>query len=216
MQAIRRYAGGFKSTFGVNIHNSMSLPGLAESLVYKFYGDNCAPIYSFADNFAWINKEIRNNLIGGMVMVFKRLIDLGPVDDKYPRAAFYAANGEKYKYLDFQDFNSLYPWAIQSDLPCGPGIVFTKSGSKFKMVSMNSSGKKPRKNVLNGSCLSKRDVQIRIWLFTIFIQRVRKRLQVFMSTDIANYWMKTEIYIGSFTNIMVSLRDLPDLNNFKS
>ena len=148
VQAIRRYAGGFKITFGVNIHNSMSLPGLAESLVYKFYGDNCAPIYSFADNFAWINKEIRNNLIGGMVMVFKRLIDLGPVDDKYPRAAFYAANGEKYKYLDFQDFNSLYPWAIQSDLPCGPGIVFTKSGSKLKMISMNSSGKKASKESL--------------------------------------------------------------------
>ena len=70
-QAIRNYARGYEETFGVNIHDYVSLPGLAQSLAFKFYKNTSAPIYSFGQEFGWLNEEIRENLIGGLNMVFK-------------------------------------------------------------------------------------------------------------------------------------------------
>ena len=73
-EAIRKYAAGYEESFGVNIHDYVSLPSLAQSIAFKFYGDNCAPIYSFGQEFGWINEEIRDHLIGGLVMVFKEKV----------------------------------------------------------------------------------------------------------------------------------------------
>ena len=78
----------------------------------------------------------------------KRMIDLGPVDERFPKAAYYAANGKKYKSLDFQDFNSLYPFTLQGNLPCGPGILFSRHGDKFQLVPMNVCDKKASKESL--------------------------------------------------------------------
>ena len=78
----------------------------------------------------------------------KRLISLGPETPDYPKAAFYAANGEQYKYLDFQDFNSLYPFVLQNTLPCGPGILFNRIGDKFLMTPMNICDKRSSRESL--------------------------------------------------------------------
>ena len=70
-QAINKYAHGYEQSFGVNIHNFISLPALAQGLSLKYYDETSAPIYSFGKNFGWLNEQIRQQLTGGMCMVFK-------------------------------------------------------------------------------------------------------------------------------------------------
>ena len=66
----------------------------------------------------------------------------------YPRSAFFAANGEKYKFLEFLDFNSLYPFTLQNTLPCGPGILFSRKEDVFSMTCLNSCDKRGSKESL--------------------------------------------------------------------
>ena len=59
MASIDLYSQGFFDQWGINVHHSLSLPGIAEKLAYKNYPDNCAPIYSFGDQFKKYSTEIR-------------------------------------------------------------------------------------------------------------------------------------------------------------
>jgi len=74
-------------------------------------------------------------------MVLHRCIDLGTPTEKYPKAAYYSDNGEKFQRMVFYDFNSLYPFAFQQNLPTGPGLCLKRQGSYFKLDSMHQSGK---------------------------------------------------------------------------
>ena len=75
--SIENYAAGFLQDWNTNIHRFKSLPGIAEAIAYKFYNPESPAIYSFGQKFAKYNKEIRDQLHGGMTMVFHRMIDLG-------------------------------------------------------------------------------------------------------------------------------------------
>ena len=59
MKAIDSYTEGFYQQWKVNIHQSMSLPGIAEKLAYMSYPENCTPIYSFGDQFKKYSVDIR-------------------------------------------------------------------------------------------------------------------------------------------------------------
>ena len=55
-KAIISYAAGFYNQWGINIHDSMSLPGVAEKLAYIHYDETCVPIFSFGENFKKYNE----------------------------------------------------------------------------------------------------------------------------------------------------------------
>ena len=135
--AISSHAQGYYNQWGVNLHDFMSLPGIAEHIAYKYYDAKAPPIYSFGKMFGDLNAEIRSQLYGGMVMVFHRLICLDHTETNFPESAYKAANNEEFKLLSFLDFNSLYPKGFSQSLPCGPGILFEKRGSQFKPKSLN-------------------------------------------------------------------------------
>ena len=61
MQAIVCYAEGFFTQWKINIHDSMSLPGIAEKIAYLNFDDSCAPIYSFGGIFKKYNEGIFRN-----------------------------------------------------------------------------------------------------------------------------------------------------------
>ena len=106
-QSIERYSSGFLKDWNVNVHLSMSLPGVAQSLAYKFYNPEAIPIYSFAQPFNDYNRQIRSQLHGGMTMLFHRMVELNPQERKYPASVYDAKNGQPYQRLVFYDFNSL-------------------------------------------------------------------------------------------------------------
>ena len=161
LTAIDAYTQGFYTQWQINAHKSVSLPGLAQKLAYKFYDG--IPIFTFGENFKKYNEEIRKQLYGGCTMVFHRLIDLtpnrnilsGPLEGgeetpekhpsqqrPYPKAAYESQTGKKYKTLSFLDFNSLYPKALSQSMPCGPGLLYEKVGTNFMLKAMTDSGKK--------------------------------------------------------------------------
>ena len=62
----------------------------------------------------------RENLTGGLVNVFHRLIDLsGRIG--LPKASQFAPDGQPFKSLQFFDFNSLYLYAKTMPFPATPG-----------------------------------------------------------------------------------------------
>jgi hypothetical protein len=120
-ESIEAYGNGFLNDFGVNVHNFMSLPGLAQHVALKFYDESVAPIYSFGENFLFYNKEIRNNLDGGLCMVFHRMMAVGEQNhtrengEKLPESAIRAPNGELFQRISSFDFNSVSKIKLQVD-----------------------------------------------------------------------------------------------------
>ena len=55
-EAIVNYAEGFYNQWRINIHDSMSLPGIAEKLAYMNFDETCAPIFSFGGIFKNYNE----------------------------------------------------------------------------------------------------------------------------------------------------------------
>jgi hypothetical protein len=112
-KSIESYAKGFLSEFGVNVHKFMSLPGLAQHVAFKFYDKTAAPIYSFGKSFGSYNNEIRDNLDGGLCMVFHRMMVVGEQNhrrengDLLPEAALKAQNGDFFQRISSFDFNSV-------------------------------------------------------------------------------------------------------------
>jgi hypothetical protein len=112
-EAIESYGNGFLTDFGVNVHNFMSLPGLAQHIAFKFYDEKAVPIYSFGKDFELYNKEIRQNLDGGLCMVFHRMMVVGEQNftrqngEELPENALKAPNGKYFKRISSFDFNSV-------------------------------------------------------------------------------------------------------------
>ena len=68
VECIKSYAQGFFETWDVNIHEQMSLPGVAQDLAFRFYNEKETAIYSFGRNFKTYNEQIRKQLHGGMTL----------------------------------------------------------------------------------------------------------------------------------------------------
>ena len=65
---ITSYAQHFYDTWGVNIHDKMSLPGVAQDIAFRKYDESATAIYTFGKNFKHYNDLIRKQLHGGMTL----------------------------------------------------------------------------------------------------------------------------------------------------
>ena len=141
-RSIKAYTDGFWGQFAVNVHAHMSLPTVAEAIALKNFDKKSDPVYTFAENFQWLNREVRKSLTGGMTLVLHRMVHLSNDLKIFPDAAYDAPNGDRFQKLLFLDFNSLYPNSVKNDLPTGPGLFLRrKNNSNFKIESMLSKGK---------------------------------------------------------------------------
>ena len=69
VRCIKAYAAGFFRSWQVNIHEQMSLPGVAQNLAFRYYEEKETAIYTFGKNFKNYNDQIRKQLHGGMTLV---------------------------------------------------------------------------------------------------------------------------------------------------
>lgn len=79
----------------------------------------------------------RENIVGGLVNVFSRYTELRD-EVSVPRNAKYAANGERFTKITFLDFNALYLYAQNQQMPTTPGIRWTKHGNNFRRQIMST------------------------------------------------------------------------------
>ena len=91
---------------------------------------NLPLVWSFQNDD--VRKLFRENVLGGLSTVSHRHINLNnDPEKKYPKSTQFAANDEKFTCVTFLDFNSMYLWAQQQDLPLSPGINWTLYKGRF-------------------------------------------------------------------------------------
>ena len=144
VQALQSCFQNYSKYFHVDPMSKLSLPSIAFEAMYSLFDEKLPFVYSFNDFGDPIRQLFRDNVIGGLSTVFHRLHrvilcnfthvfrDINLTDSESPIASKQAPNGQPYTSLIFLDFNSMYLWSQQQQLPLSPGIVWTLKNGKFK------------------------------------------------------------------------------------
>ena len=133
VQALENCFDSFHTYFKVNALSSVSLPSLAFTAMFMQFDSNMATSASFCAKNDEIRKLFRSNVIGGLTTVTHRHINLE--DENGPHNSRFAPNGDKFTYVSFWDFNSMYLWSQTKEQPLTPGILWEpKSNAYTKSV----------------------------------------------------------------------------------
>ena len=92
-KAIENYFNNFFGIFEIDPEWCISLPKFAQMCMFRFYNTETPFCYSFSSKNSEIRELFRSNLLGGLVNIFHRMIDLSGRPN-LPRAAQYAPNGD--------------------------------------------------------------------------------------------------------------------------
>ena len=87
------------------------------------YDPNLPLAYSPGAQFKHIQDSRREETIGGLTTVLRRMINL--VDENSPLASRFTATGEKFSYFGFFDFNAMYPACMRKEMPLTAGLEWT-------------------------------------------------------------------------------------------
>ena len=79
--------------------------------------------YSPGERFKHVQDTRRDETIGGLTTVLRRMINLA--DDCSPPASRFTATGEKFSYFGFFDFNAMYPACMRKEMPLTAGLEWT-------------------------------------------------------------------------------------------
>ena len=106
VQAFTNYINSFLENFNCNPNNFVTLPSLAERVMWSKYSSKRYSPYTVGNKFGHLNKLIRENLMGGLSCVFARHIEVGSAADKFDMNVTTAANGQKFQRIVAMDANS--------------------------------------------------------------------------------------------------------------
>ena len=139
VESIKVWFSGFYAVFGIDPYDCQSLPSMAQKAMMKLYDTKSPALFSLPKKGDELTKLFRQNCIGGLVSNPHRMITMDPtLKNTSPEAAYTAPNGDEYSALIAYDFNSLYPWGLLQEMPCGPGVLWqlNKDGKSFWKKSM--------------------------------------------------------------------------------
>lgn len=117
-QSLIKFIEVFDRCFNVSLLDKMSLPGISEEIMWSFYDDTCPKMYSFDNKYGFLNKQIREKLMGGPTIVFHRHCEIQRSGSHHD-SVHTTPNGDKYTRLVSYDFNALYAYAMKENLPTG-------------------------------------------------------------------------------------------------
>ena len=105
--ALKNYNAAMHACFGVNIFMSLSLPGLSESIMWSLFDGSFGKIYSLGPKFGFLNKQIRDSLLGGPCLVFHRHSVIQPENSPeiYDQSVYFTPSGERNRKIVSFDFN---------------------------------------------------------------------------------------------------------------
>ena len=105
--AFKNYIHSFIDNFGVNPNDFCSLPGIAETVLWKYYDSSKYVAYSFNERYSFVYELIREKLSGGLSTVFQRHVEIGKEEDlPYSKSVTHAGNNLPFKHLLSVDVNS--------------------------------------------------------------------------------------------------------------
>ena len=139
--AMTKFITIFDECFNVTLLDRLSLPGISEDIMWSSYDVQSPKMFSFDARYGFLNKQIREKLMGGPTLLFHRHVEIkneGLFDD----SVYTTENGDKYKRVVSYDFNALYGFAMKNDLPTGIPFYYKKqfNGSFSFIIAANKSG----------------------------------------------------------------------------
>ena len=103
-------------------------------------------MFSFGEKHGWLNKEVRENLKGGLTMIFKRVAQTFS-EPGIDSTAWTVPNGNPGRILLFQDVNSLYPTTMRQSQWFIPEI---RKKSVLSVKNFIMTGQMRQKTLLSG------------------------------------------------------------------
>ena len=133
VEAINNSFTAFHKFFDVDPVANLTLPSVAYRSMFNLYDKNLPLAFSFPNRFDHVRVLMRENQVGGLTNVYQR--DLNLDDETGPWSARHAPNGDRYTYVGFWDFNSMYLYSQKKKMPLSPGIEWTmKNGKAIKRL----------------------------------------------------------------------------------
>ena len=106
VEAMQSYIKSFLENFQVNANSFVTLPAMAECILWKSYDTSRYRPFSFNKDFADLAKLIRSQIAGGLSAVFTRHIQLAGSSSGYDPSVHFAANGDVFRSIISYDVNS--------------------------------------------------------------------------------------------------------------
>ena len=136
IDAITNSFTAFHKFFDVDPVANLTLPSIAYKSMFNQFDQSVPLAFSFSNRFDHVRRLFRENQVGGLTNVYQR--DLNLHDDNGPWSALHAPNGDRYTYCGFWDFNSMYLYSQQMNMPLSPGIEWVfKNQKAHKKVMTN-------------------------------------------------------------------------------
>ena len=107
-QAFKKYLVSFFHEFKVNANDFLSLPAMAEQIMWSHYDTTTNSPFTFDDDHANIHLKVRNNMPGGLSTCFARHIEIQHKDEErcYHNTVYETPDGSPItQYISF-DVNS--------------------------------------------------------------------------------------------------------------
>ena len=105
-EAMKRYISSFYTNFRTCPNEFVTLPGIAETILWQYYDAEEFMPYSFNQEYADVSQLIRSQLAGGLSCVFSRHVQVGQGEIKYDHSVYHATNGQRFTQLISFDVNS--------------------------------------------------------------------------------------------------------------
>ena len=71
-EALQKFLKIFDDCFNICLFDRLSLPAISESIMWDFYDQECPKMFSFNEEYGFLNKKIREKLQGGPTILFHR------------------------------------------------------------------------------------------------------------------------------------------------
>ena len=139
-EALLKFCDLFKQNLNINPLEYLSLPGLAETILWRFFDDSKGSPFSLREKE--INELIRENNFGGATIIIgerHQEIGVDPADRIYAEKVYVTPNGETIKKADSLDFNNLYGHGKRMKLPVGKAMHYKRRGDLFDWSPVSSS-----------------------------------------------------------------------------
>ena len=107
-EAMQKYISSFIANFKTCPNEFITLPAIAETILWNHYDASEYLPYSFNEEFADLSNLIRSQLAGGLSCVFTRHVEVGQQEMVFDPQVYLATNGDRFQQLIAFDVNSKF------------------------------------------------------------------------------------------------------------